>query len=208
LFVSALIAAGLFAALEDDSVDPRAAAVVERTHTTNATYSVYLWTTINLPGRAPIGEWAAEFHQGTLHRVETPRDRIVADCAAMTGAHLQVSTGAIDRGGEYARTACGIDQGEILHSRWVGRLQTDFGAADAILLSRSDGDRTYAVTDNGALIAETISDEAGELRLINHAVALLPSLPSTDIFSEDSLRNSVVADKYRLEPALKLPPDD
>jgi hypothetical protein len=190
-------------ALQEGSQDPRATAVIERTHKTTAIYSVYVWTTIYLPGRKPIEEWAAEFHRGRLHRVETPRDRVVADCSAMTGAHLQVATGRIDRGRQYALMACGIDQGEILGSQWLGRGDTEFGPADRILIRRSDGERTYDVNDDGVLIGETISDESGELRLKNRAIDLLATLPSDDIFSEESLGGSAVAEEYKQEPAPK-----
>jgi len=56
------------------------------TRNTTATYSVFAWNIITRSNKPTEQEWSAEFHQGALHRVETPRDRIIADCAAMTGA--------------------------------------------------------------------------------------------------------------------------
>ena len=63
-------------------IDAGAAEVIDLTRTTSTTYSVYTWNRLTLPGAAPFEEWAAEFHDGHFHRVETPRDRIVA--AAVT----------------------------------------------------------------------------------------------------------------------------
>lgn len=50
------------------------------TRETRATYSVFFWNVITRPGSPAQAEWSAEFHKGALHRVETPRDRIVANC--------------------------------------------------------------------------------------------------------------------------------
>ncbi len=59
-----------------------ARAVVERTKTTSSTYTLYLWNRVTIPGEPVLEEGSAEFHKGDLHRFETPRDRIIADCRA------------------------------------------------------------------------------------------------------------------------------
>ena len=69
----------------------------ERTKRTRATYALYSWNWIKGDGFEGGPQWSAEFHRGTLHRVETPRFRVVADCAAGTGAMIDVDSGRIER---------------------------------------------------------------------------------------------------------------
>jgi hypothetical protein len=55
--------------------------VLEKTKSTRATYSVFFWNRVDPGNRPAFEEWSAEFHMGALHRVETPRDRLIADCS-------------------------------------------------------------------------------------------------------------------------------
>jgi hypothetical protein len=81
--------------------------IVSRTHTTRATYAVYYWNRIT-PARGEASEeWSAEFNRGNWHRVETPRDRMIADCAAMKGIDLSLETGQIVSGPAVARPPAG-----------------------------------------------------------------------------------------------------
>lgn len=195
------VAASVSATAPPTLVDPRVTAITARTRESRATYALYNWTRITRPGRDPIEEWAAEFNRGAMHRVETPRDRIVADCAAMTATYYNVLTGEESTGSDIAKTACGIDSTlPNVRSTWLGRSETQFGPADRILIERSDGIRTYAVADNGAIIAESITNPAGVRILTNAAVAVLPTLPADDIFSTDSLQSSVVPDEFKAKP--------
>jgi hypothetical protein len=195
----------LLSAASSNATDPRATAVVERTHETRATYSLYVWTRITPPGREPIEEWAAEFNSGSMHRVETPRDRVLADCDAMTGTILHVVTGEMVRSPAAASMACGIDaQANIVRSKWLGRAETPFGPADRILLSFADGARSYEVAENGALLAETIFAADGNLRVTNSAIEMSASLPADDIFTEESLLRSVVPEQFKQKPAASI----
>ena len=82
--------------------------IIARSKLTREMYAVYFWNRIERPGQQPEEEWSAEFNSGDLHRVETPRDRIVADCAASTGTYLSLSTGKVITGPQVAGVACGI----------------------------------------------------------------------------------------------------
>lgn len=55
--------------------------VIDRSKATQATYAVYNWNELPRDGQL-VQEWSAEFHSGDKHRVETLRDRLIADCKA------------------------------------------------------------------------------------------------------------------------------
>ena len=182
--------------------DPRVARVITRTQTTTATYSLYNWNIITPPNHRPVEEWAAEFNSGSLHRVETPRDVVVADCKKMTGSHLSLVTGEVVTGPTVAKAACGIDANRINRaSEWLRQVKGRFGMVDQLRLTDDSEIRTYSVAANGAIVAETISDRDGTRRLENRAVAVLPTVPSGDIFSDASLHRSVVPDEFKQPPA-------
>ncbi len=77
------------------------------------------------------------------------------------------------------------------------------GPAKRVMMTDPDNIRTYDVVNNGALIAATIADLDGTMRVDNSAVALLPSVPDGDIFSAESLRASVVPYQYKIPPTAK-----
>ena len=152
-------------------------------------------------GQEPGVGWSAEFHRGTLHRVETPAVRIVADCAKMTAILLSLPDGKKSTDPNIAKAACGIATVEPLEStEWLGRHETDLGQVDRIRVTVSDTVRTYDVLDNGALVAATYADEDGTVHLENRTLALLDTAPE-DIFSEASLERSAVPEKFKAAPA-------
>lgn len=174
--------------------------LIAKTRETNATYSLFLWNEITHPDGKVDQEWSAEFHQGTLHRVETPRDRIVADCAAGTGIYLRVPTKEIIRGPNVAKAACGIQaNSEIIESRVLSSGSGPFGPAVVVLVRDPENIRTYTVAESGALIASTIDDLESRRLITANAVALLPTAAG-DIFTEASLAASAVPEKYRSKP--------
>ena len=71
----------------------KVAAIIARTKLTRTTYAAYFWNRIERAGQAPVEEWSAEFNAGPRHRVETPRDRVVADCAAQSGSAWSIARG-------------------------------------------------------------------------------------------------------------------
>ena len=194
--------AGLCGSTASAAFDQRADQAITRSRTTTATYALYAWNRVTPPDENPREEWAAEFHKGNLHRVETPQTRLVADCAAVMGTYLEVETGETGTNAQVARVACGISAARPIRSaEWITRVNSRFGPIDRIRVTDDKVIRTYDVADNGALVSGTISDLDGTLRLDNFALDLLSTLPSEDIFSKESLQRSVVPDQYKQRPA-------
>lgn len=201
----AIGAALLLAALATGDAAPTATAdeVIARTRTTRATYSAYFWNVITLPDGGTIAEWSAEFHKGPMHRVETPRDRIVANCADGTGTHFNVMTGELRRAPEVARSACGIDaNGAVLSAEVTGQIAHRFaapGLATALRLVGAETVRTYTVSPDGVLLTFGIDPVDTGPRLTGRIVAL-QHRADDDLFSEESLGQSAVPPKYQVEP--------
>lgn len=200
-FAAVLVAFGAACSASEPNPEAKAEAAIERSRSTDATYSLYLWNRLTPPGRSAIEEWSAEFHQGSLHRVETPRDRIVANCKTLEGWHLDIRSGSVSKGESVARAACGIHANSaILRKTYEGRLDTDFGASEHLTIYDPGHVRTYLVADNGALLGATISDLRGTLLLENWAVELVDTV-RPGIFSPESLNLSAVPDEFRRDPA-------
>jgi hypothetical protein len=177
--------------------------VLTRTKTTTKTYALYLWNRITPPGGAPIEEWSAEFHSGDLHRVETPHDRLVANCRTGAGFAYSMETGRSSEGAWIARTACGIDTNRpFLSAEWQGRVQTPSGEADRVTIVTAELVRRYDISPDGVILATRFADNApGEaVRLVNWAVAVEAALPAPDIFDRASLARSVVPERYKQPP--------
>ena len=195
--VSLLFLIGISCPGRTAHLDPKAEAVVERTRTTRATYVVYGWRSMD----GSSGDWAAEFNSGALHRVENSINRIVADCSKMTGAAYDLATGEIDRGAWTAKAACGIQSlTTSLSSKWLGQVETPFGRGDRILITDAVSARTYDVLDNGVIAASTYHRNSDGRDIVMEASDVSNSLPKADIFSESSLQESVVPDRYKQSP--------
>lgn len=180
--------------------------VLMRTKRTKATYSLYLWNRMTDAGKSTREEWSAEFHSGDLHRVETPRDRLVANCRMGTGFAFSAVTGRSYEGAWIAATACGIDSNTPLDSlAWEGTVKTSFGPADRVRVVAGDLVRSYDVSPDGILLATVYSDRgSGEaVRLVNWATGVEKKLPEKDIFSRASLKRSVVPERFKQAPARK-----
>lgn len=194
LFLPLMLAA---AAAPPDTVD----AVLALTRTTKATYAVCSWNVVTPSDEFQVKEWAAEFHQGDRHRVETPRDRIVANCATGVAQHLDVRTGAVSTAPSLAAAACGVNANRKLAAKqYLGRETGGrFGPVSRISVDDDGNRRTYDVLDDGAIIAATIHDINGSdtERLSSHALTYSHNLPEADIFSTASLGHSVVPDTCR-----------
>jgi hypothetical protein len=200
LLLSASIAVAACASDPADEKTAAATKLIALTRETRTTYSMVVWNRIQRPGAAIVEEWSAEFHDGIRHRVETPRDRMVADCVAMTGTYVEIPTGKIITGARVARAAWGINANmPILAARIGGKHQNRFGGVVRVAVVDSDNVRTYDVAENGALLAATISDRKGNRLLTNWAVSYSPDVPA-DIFSEASLARSVVPDELKRAP--------
>jgi sarcosine oxidase delta subunit len=178
------------------------APLVKRTRTTQATYAVYYWNRIS-PRGAASEEWSAEFNQGKWHRVETPRDRMIADCRAMTGIDLNLETGEIVSGPAVARSACGINANRPLKkSEYLGRMDGRFGAYERVRLSDAGDVRTYDIDRDGVILNATYAsvDKPDDLTLSMTTAGVERDLPEKDIFSPQSLTRSVVPDRFKQAP--------
>ena len=176
--------------------------VVDRTKTTQTTYTVYTWNELSRDG-TQVQEWAAEFHSGDKHRVETPRDRLIADCRAQTGSGLTPATGETLEGLAVARAACGINTNKaFLAIEWQGEVKTPFGMADRVRLVDKDDIRTYDVSPSGVIVRATYARNSPDapVELMSEAVSILSELPSPDMFDKASLTKSYVPDRFRAAP--------
>lgn len=181
----------------------RAKEVITRSKTTRATYAIYTWTVIRLKGAEPVEEWSAEFNSGKLHRVETPRDRVVADCQRKTAAHYSLTDGTTKTGATIANTACGIAYDDAIRQiAWLGKFPSPWGEVDRVRLWGAGLIRTYDVTKAGVIVSSTFApeDNPGKAMLEMRTVALEKRLPNGAIFSRASLARSVVPVKFTLPP--------
>lgn len=177
-------------------------AAVDRSKTTQATYAAYYWTELSHDGQ-PTQEWAAEFHAGDKHRVETPRDRVIADCRAQTGSALSLVTGKTVEGPSVARVACGINTNKAFTAvEWKGVVRTPYGEADRVVLTDKDNIRTYDISPAGVIVRTTFTKNSPEapVELSSEAVGVLSELPSLDIFDQASLARSYVPDHFKTIP--------
>ena len=191
------------ACAEDPRIDEQALQVVERTKTVDATYANYIWNRIAGSGEPPTEEWSAEFHSGSRHRVETPRERLIADCSALTGTAISLATGEKIVGASVAAAACGISTTKPFRSaRLIGPVEGPSGPADRVEVNDRDYVRTYDVTREGILVRGIYaSNEAPSTpTLESWTVALDRNLPSEDMFSEESLTRSFVPPKFTNPP--------
>jgi hypothetical protein len=179
------------------------APIVNRTHTTRATYAVYYWNRLTPQRGEASEEWSAEFNRGNWHRVETPRDRMIADCSAMKGIDLSLETGQIVSGPAVAKAACGINANRpIRSSEYLGRQQGKLGEFDRVRLTDAGDIRTYDVSADGVILGVTYAnvDKPEDVTLTMATTGLDHALPDTDMFSPESLGRSVVPDRFKVAP--------
>jgi hypothetical protein len=200
MLIAALVAVACAGCSEAaPKLDSRAQAMVERSQKTSATYSLMAWNDVPEGGEIQDG-WSAEFHRGRLHRVETPRDRIIADCDTMTGTWYSLKTGERITGSQVAKAACGINTNYPFRStEWLGRTKTPYGEADRVRLTDDHSIRVYEVLDNGALATSLFEYPDGKPMVDNRATEVLSSAPD-DIFTEASLDRGVAAEIFQPLP--------
>ena len=177
--------------------------ILARTKTTRVTYSLYSWNRITPPDRPSTEEWSAEFNNGPLHRVETPRDRLVANCVEKSGTALHVPTAQAFSGPGVAGAACGINTNKPMISiRYLGHVVDRAGPADRVEVTDADNIRTYDVTSDGILIRTIYALNTPEKRTVLdvETAALLRTLPRQGIFDAASLSQSVVPEAYKKPP--------
>jgi hypothetical protein len=183
---------------------PDVVGILARTKTTTKIYALYLWTRATPTDRPARSEWSAEFHSGDLHRVETPRDRLVANCRTGEGFAYSAETGQSYSGAWIARTACGIDTNTPFEEvEWLGKVRTRFGPADRVKVVAGELVRRYDVSREGILLGTVFTERAAgkAMVLVNWATGVERKLPEKDIFSRESLARSVVPQRYKRAPA-------
>jgi hypothetical protein len=184
----------------------KALTVLARTKTVTGTYALYMWNRLTPPEGPAYEEWSAEFNAGDLHRVETPHDRLVANCRTGEGYAYSVETGRSSDGAAIARTACGIDtNAPFLSAVSQGEVATPFGRADRVQVTTAQLVRRYDVSRDGILLATVYEENTPEhpVRLANWAVGLERALPEPGMFDRASLARSYVPAHYKRSPPAK-----
>jgi len=119
----------------------------------------------------------------------------------MKGTALDLATMKLDESDWVAKAACGINANNpIVSSQYIGPIISRFGSAKRVRMTDAESIRTYDVVESGALIAATISDLDGTMRVDNFAVDYKTAIPKIDIFSTESLRTTVVPDSFKRVP--------
>lgn len=188
-FISTALVTSSCACAQDN--DSEAKSVLELTKSTKSTYSLYLWNHVTESGEPAVEEGSAEFHMGDFHRVETPRDRIVANCRTQTGYHFSIASGEINDGPQVAAAACGINTNSaVISIDLLPDVQTKFGTAQRVRVVDRNYVREYHVLKNGALVRTTYTENLpeGEQLILAEAIRMEPTVPNDDMFSRESLK--------------------
>lgn len=197
--VFAMLAGSALAA--PSSVDPRVRKIMALTRNTQATYSLYAWNVIKPAGEPQFGQWSAEFHSGSLHRVESGDNRVIADCKQMTASYFDPQQQRIVDDDKAARVACGVaDHKPILRGVYLGRAASRFGQVERIRIEDADTIRTYSIDRRGVIVAQTVADAKGRLALTLEVREVRSWVPKA-IFSRESLDHSVVPESMKVPPA-------
>jgi hypothetical protein len=184
----------------------KAMAILNRTKIVTGTYALYMWNWLTPPEGPAYEEWSAEFNAGDLHRVETPHDRLVANCRTGEGYAYSVETGQSSQGPSIARAACGIDTNTpSLSAVSEGAVATPFGRAERVTVTTAELVRRYQVSADGILLATVYAENtpAQTVRLVNEAVAVERTLPKPGMFDRASLARSYVPAQYKRPPPRK-----
>jgi hypothetical protein len=183
--------------------DPKAQTVFDRTKTIQATYALYDWNwRRGDDGRVSL-HWSAEFHRGSLHRMETPDLRAVADCSTRKATLVEIRSGRTESHAWIANAICGIRSDKILYSlEYVGRKHGRFGPVDTIRATDLLNERFYTVDEAGIIVATEYfsTDPALKGCVQTEPLAVEKTLPADDMFSVGSLERSFVPEKYRNGP--------
>lgn len=183
--------------------DPRAVAVFERTKHPSADYAVYQWNWARRSDGEPWGGWSVEFHRGSLHRVELPLVRAVANCTTGAGSIFHVAEGRMEQSETIGNGLCGINSNsDIKRLEWVGRRDSRFGPADLIRVIGEEYQRSYAVSPAGILLGtEYFRQNPASGDCVQNEAIAVEEVPAGDIFSAELLRRSIVDEKFRTPPA-------
>jgi hypothetical protein len=183
--------------------DSRAQEVFDRTKAIQATYALYDWNWRRGDDGQVSLHWSAEFHRESLHRMETPHLRAVADCSARKGTLVEIHSGRTQSHAWIANAICGIRSDKIMYSlEYVGRRNSRFGPVDTIRVTELLNERFYGVDQAGIIVAtEYFSTDAALKGCVQtEPLAVEKDLPAVDMFSVESLGRSFVPEKYQKGP--------
>ena len=177
----------------------KALEILQKTKSTRATYAVYNRDHVGFPGGKSFVGTSAEFHSGTLHRVETSLGNVIADCEKKFGWSVEFNTGKRSEGEQVANSACGINTNfELNSAEWLGAFDTSFGRVDRIQVRDDDNVRTYDVLHNGALLRATYEPLAeGGAQVWQETLAVSDRLPSHRMFDPSTLEESFIPADYQ-----------
>jgi hypothetical protein len=210
------IIAGVAALTSTGASDARSALrdkvweVVQRTKTTRATYTTYVWNWIKGEDGSPPNPWRARFHDGDRARLEGWEHRSIADCGSGRGVAISNDPKGRHAGASVGRYTCGIDTTERFKSAaYLGLVDTPWGRADRIRLVVGQTARVYDVDKEGIVVGETWYDTSPYAtrpadRVILHQTifAVLHTVPSHDMFEERSLRKAYTPAQFQAPPKL------
>ncbi len=177
--------------------------VVDRSKATRATYSIYVHNWLKAQDGTELDEWSGEFNDGVRHRIENPHLHAIADCRAITGVAVIPELNLRKTGPQVAQESCGIATNvAYTGATYLGVVLTPCGDADRIKLVEKDNVRTYDVTKEGIVVGETWRRNGGDqaLTLKQTVVAVVPTVPSHDMFDEASLQTTFTPDQFRISP--------
>ena len=184
-----LLPAAVFA---QDGMSPEVRVVFERSRAPAADFSMIHTGRAIVHGANSI-DVSAEFHRGSMHRVETAQQRVIANCRTGERIVYDVRADRIERSVRRDGGACGIGNPEaVLSSRLLPPVTGPWGRADMIELTGPDFVRRYAVTDDGILVAGDYIPRRPDVGLTIETVSaeVTRATPDAAMFEEGSLRRA------------------
>jgi hypothetical protein len=167
-------------------------AVIERSHAPTVDHSLVTTTRATVYGATSLHR-TAEFHRGSMHRVETAESRVIANCATGERIVYHIVEDRIERSRREDGGACGIGNPEpVLSSRMLPRVTGPWGPADVIELTGADFVRRYAVTEGGVLVSTDYVPRRADVGLAIDTVSVQVrwATPDAAMFEESSLRRA------------------
>lgn len=193
------LAAGFLAALllaapafAQEGMSPGVRAVFERSRAPALDFSMVHTSRATVHGTTTI-DVSAEFHRGSMHRVETAEQRVIANCRTGERIVYDVRADRIERSVRGDGGACGIGHPEaVLSSRALPPVTGPWGRADVIELTGPDFVRRYAVTGDGILVVSDYIPRRADVGLTIETVSaqVTRATPDAAMFEEASLRRA------------------
>jgi hypothetical protein len=167
-------------------------AVIERSRAPTVDHSLVTTTRATVYGATSL-HTTAEFHRGSMHRVETAENRVIANCATGERIVYYMLENRIERSRRDDGGACGIGNPEpVLSSRMLPRVTGPWGPADVIELTGADFVRRYAVSEGGVLLSSDYVPRRSDVGLAIETVRVQVTrgTPDAAMFEESSLRRA------------------